>query len=304
MSMNQKIARWARSRLFRRYFFLFALLLIGFLITALIYTLSNLEHSRLQKGALQEQIEQKGEKLNELRRLHLIDSLIVEGQLDQARQALDDQPEVSARLNNWLSAQIQRKEQQRKQARSDSQRLALTKDQQLSTIHNLEDSLQDLHALHRHHRDSVQKAISAQNQKIKELEEKLAAPPEKQFISFYNSKGNKVYYMGETQEGKAHGEGIGIWRTGSRYEGEWKANKRHGEGVFEWKDGERYEGQYRNDMRHGQGTYYWSNGEKFQGEWQNDQRNGQGTFYDRDGNVLAKGKWRDDELVRNKKEVD
>ena len=69
------------------------------------------------------------------------------------------------------------------------------------------------------------------------------------------------------------------------------------EGSFYWPDGEHYEGTYRNDRRTGQGTYIWPTGEKFVGEWENDERNGEGVFYGPEGNVVARGTWKDDELV-------
>jgi len=117
----------------------------------------------------------------------------------------------------------------------------------------------------------------------------------KESFSFKTSKGYKVRYLGEVKNGKAHGNGVGLWNSGSFYEGEWNSNMRHGKGTFEWADGEKYEGNYMNDQRSGFGKYYWKNGERYEGEWLNDQRNGQGTIYDKKGNVKVAGVWKNDE---------
>ena len=121
------------------------------------------------------------------------------------------------------------------------------------------------------------------------------------YLSFMTRKGNSVYYVGDIQEDKANGLGVGVLSTGSRYEGEWKDNQKHGKGVFEWQDGAIYDGLYREDLRHGMGTYHWPNGERFEGMWERDVRSGEGTFYNADGKVVATGLWRDDELVKRKK---
>lgn len=113
-------------------------------------------------------------------------------------------------------------------------------------------------------------------------------------ITFTSSKGITVHYLGEVDEGKAQGGGLGIWTTGSKYQGDWKNNLRHGKGVFTWADGEKYDGNYVNDIRQGEGTYYWPSGERYEGEWKNDRRNGQGTLYDKDGNIRYRGTWQDD----------
>ncbi len=122
------------------------------------------------------------------------------------------------------------------------------------------------------------------------------------YLSFKSSKGNSVYYVGDVKGGKANGTGVGLLSTGSRYEGQWKNNQKHGKGVFQWQDGALYNGDYKNDLRHGTGTYYWPDGQRFVGKWEKDVRSGQGTFYDADGKMVATGLWRDDELVKRKKE--
>ena len=124
------------------------------------------------------------------------------------------------------------------------------------------------------------------------------------YLTFKSKKGNPIHYVGEVKNGKANGEGIALFGSGSRYVGTWSENMRHGEGTFYWPDGQFYEGSYQNDIRHGQGTYHWPSGEKYTGEWRNDQRNGQGTFFGTEGEVVAKGTWKNDEFVKDKKKVE
>ena len=139
-------------------------------------------------------------------------------------------------------------------------------------------------------KDSLSKVVLKKEKTLKRKEDIKV-------ISFESTKGDQVHYLGEVENGKANGGGIGIWRTGSIYKGKWKNNKRHGQGTFEWEDGQRYEGDFRNDVRTGEGTYYWPGGERYEGEFRNNRREGKGTLYDPDGNVSFKGKWKNDKPV-------
>lgn len=153
--------------------------------------------------------------------------------------------------------------------------------------------------------NSLEEQLSTKDEEIKTLEDKLASKKKSlqheekiKVISFKNSKGGNIHYLGEVKDGQANGGGVGIWNTGSIYKGDWKDNKRHGNGKFEWSDGHIYEGEYENDKRSGEGTYYWPSGEKYVGEWKEDKRNGQGILYDKDGNIQFEGKWIDDNIVK------
>jgi hypothetical protein len=118
-----------------------------------------------------------------------------------------------------------------------------------------------------------------------------------QVISFKNTKSNTIHYLGEVNNNKANGGGIGIWNTGSIYKGEWQNNQRHGKGLFEWADGHKYDGEFVNDIREGEGTYFWSSGEKYVGAWKDGKRNGFGKLYDKDNNLKYEGEWRNDKIV-------
>ena len=146
--------------------------------------------------------------------------------------------------------------------------------------------------------DSLNFALDKAYMRIKYLEGQWEQNTNGAYLTFKTSKGIQVHYVGQVKNKMAQGQGVALLSTGSRYEGEWKKNLRHGQGTFYWPDGQYYEGRYKDDKRHGLGTYHWTNGEKFIGYWENDQRNGEGTFYGEEGEILAKGTWKDDELVK------
>lgn len=143
---------------------------------------------------------------------------------------------------------------------------------------------------------SLQDKIKNLEKTIAEKEKRLAQKDKLQVLSFKNDKGNLVHYLGEVKNGKAEGNGIGIWETGGIYKGNWLNNQRHGEGSYTWKDGHIYEGTFVNDIREGEGTYTWSSGEKYVGEWRNNQRHGTGILYDKDNNVKLQGQWKNDKF--------
>jgi hypothetical protein len=155
--------------------------------------------------------------------------------------------------------------------------------------------------------DSLKRQSNSQDvellEKIKTLEKaivekdkRLAQKDKLQVLSFKNDKGNLIHYLGEIKNGKAEGNGIGIWETGGIYKGNWRNNQRHGEGTYTWKDGHVYEGTFVNDIREGEGTYTWTSGEKYVGEWRNNQRHGAGILYDKDNNIKLQGNWKNDKL--------
>lgn len=139
-----------------------------------------------------------------------------------------------------------------------------------------------------------QRKIDSLTDLLKKKNELLKLKETVKVISFKNTNGNTIRYLGETQQDQANGNGVGIWDTGSIYRGEWKENKRHGVGEFEWKDGQKYEGDFQAGERTGKGTYYWPSGEKYIGDFKNNKRHGNGVFYDPDGNVKFDGSWKND----------
>ncbi len=138
------------------------------------------------------------------------------------------------------------------------------------------------------------KKVDSLKQELTDLNKALQRKEAKQVISFTNANGNLIHYLGEVQNGKANGGGIGIWNTGSIYKGQWKNNLRHGKGEFKWADGQVYNGEFKNDIRSGTGTYYWPSGEKYKGEFADNRMNGEGILYDPDGNKKYEGQWKND----------
>lgn len=145
--------------------------------------------------------------------------------------------------------------------------------------------------------DSLTFALLKAQVQIQNLEGQLKNSVSSNYLTFKSSKGNAVYYVGAVKNEKANGNGVALLSTGSRYIGSWKNNKKQGTGNFYWQDGAYYEGAYEADKRSGQGTYHFPSGELYVGGWKNDLRDGKGIFYDKKGKVIAKGIWREDELI-------
>lgn len=145
--------------------------------------------------------------------------------------------------------------------------------------------------------DSLSFVLTKTKMQLAKMKHQLHQKSFGEYVTFINGKGSQVHYVGQVVEGKANGHGIAILNTGSRYVGQWRNNERHGQGTFYWKDGEYYEGNYESDKRNGQGTYFWPNGEKYVGQWKNDQRSGKGAFFGKDGKLLTKGIWENDEMI-------
>jgi len=149
--------------------------------------------------------------------------------------------------------------------------------------------------------DSLTFALQKANLRIQMLERKIDRKSKaSSYLTFKSGKGNQVYYVGDVRSEKANGEGMAILSTGSRYQGQWLNNRKHGKGIFYWSDGAYYEGEYHKDKRSGKGTYHFPNGEVFIGDWKNDVRHGSGIMYDKKGNIVVKGRWRNDEFVEGK----
>jgi len=143
----------------------------------------------------------------------------------------------------------------------------------------------------------LERTVDRQLAEIDRLRLELERRRPRALLRFAAQKGGEIVYVGDTQEGRAHGTGYGVWSTGSTYEGEWEDNRRHGQGRFRWKDGETYDGEYQQDLRSGRGTYVFKSGERWEGEWLDDMRHGEGVLYDARGRVRVHGRWEKDKLV-------
>lgn len=133
--------------------------------------------------------------------------------------------------------------------------------------------------------DLYKKQINQLNQKTAEIH-----------ITLEN--GIKLRYIGETENKRPEGLGVGFYNSGGYYIGMWKDGKRHGSGEYHWKNGDKYIGEYVNDKRNGHGEYVYSNGYKYKGNWRDDLREGYGELIDDEGKVLVKGIWKNDKLTK------
>lgn len=123
----------------------------------------------------------------------------------------------------------------------------------------------------------------------------------KEILHFKSPTGVDVTYFGQTRNDKAHGNGIGVYANGNKYEGQWENGQKHGEGVYEFPDGETYVGRFEKDKRNGYGLYKWPNGDVYTGYWKNDRRHGEGVIKNKSGKVLSTGLWTNDLLEKTKK---
>lgn len=147
-------------------------------------------------------------------------------------------------------------------------------------------------------REAYNDTLLELRQTVKRKEEKLSQKEKVKVLQFKSSNGQTVHYLGEVEDGKANGGGVGIWSTGSIYKGDWKDNRRHGKGTIENQNGERYVGDWKEGVREGEGEYFWPSGERYTGEWKNNKRHGKGSLYDRDNNVQYEGEWKNDKPVK------
>lgn len=143
----------------------------------------------------------------------------------------------------------------------------------------------------------TEQELSKVKSELATIKEEMSKPKRaKEILNIVSSKGKKIQYVGEVQNGNANGYGEGIFETGSVYKGHWKDNLRHGKGVFTWEDEEYYEGNFVEGKREGYGEYYWKNGEVYKGFWKNDMRHGEGVIYKKNGKIKQEGTWENDEL--------
>ncbi|MFZ6051763.1 MORN repeat-containing protein [Halocola ammonii] len=247
------------------------------------------------------EVEERQEFVDFTKMLSAQDSLLLRGEYQEAIRFYqsemtdaDEQQKTALAIRIEIARELMRKNESVDATEAELANQLQAKTDQLTAV---EDSLTAQSEAQGQKIDSLSFALEKAQMRQADLEQQVKTRPEREYLTFTSSKGNDVHYIGGVESGKANGEGVGLWSTGSRYRGEWKNNERHGEGTFHWPDGERYEGEFKSDKRHGKGSYFWSNGESFVGLWKNDKRNGKGTFYNADGKVVASGMWEDDELV-------
>ena len=111
--------------------------------------------------------------------------------------------------------------------------------------------------------------------------------------TFLDSAGDPYEYTGPVRNGKPHGTGTALYKSGDRYEGGFVDGKMQGRGIYSWTSGARYEGEWLADEMHGQGNYRFRNGKVYIGELRASKMHGYGRYYEADGSLSYEGQWRD-----------
>ncbi len=268
--------------------FLFSI--IGLIVFGIV---THKQHNQLQKQ--QAIIDQLSEQHRSQQVLLATDTLLVEGHYQDALEQYENYKSVNiedGQVGVGLRMAIAQK---LLQFEDDLSRKALVISNEVDSVAIKEANLSERHRLDQ--LDSLNFVLSKTKVQLTKVRRQLQHKSFGEYLTFTNSKGSQVHYVGQVNDGKANGYGVAILNTGSRYVGEWKDNKRQGQGTFYWKDGEYYEGDYKADQRNGQGTYYWPNGEKYVGQWKDDKRSGKGAFFAKDGKLMTKGIWEEDKMI-------
>ncbi|MEN1783791.1 MAG: hypothetical protein AAGF77_01520, partial [Bacteroidota bacterium] len=79
-----------------------------------------------------------------------------------------------------------------------------------------------------HQMDSLVFALEKAKVQVTRMRKQRQSKSSGAYLTFTNSKGSKLHYVGEIKNGKANGYGVALLNTGSRYVGEWKDNQRFG----------------------------------------------------------------------------
>jgi len=265
-------------------------------------------HLQRQLAAMQaEQAARSDRAQARLQGLAAADSLLLAGEIDQARAAytrLRQQP--GQELNQLVQRrmrQVDRWQQMKRQldqyaGQGPDRALAEQVQAQRQQLDSLRAQADAAQRRQTHQVDSMRFALEKAQMRNEVLEQQVATLADERYLTFANEQGETVHYVGEVKDQQAHGWGVGLSESGIRYEGEWQANRHHGQGTLHWPDQEYYQGHFRAGERHGSGSYHWPDGKMFAGTWRADQRNGPGVFYDAEGNIMAQGIWRNNELVK------
>ena len=291
-----------QQSVFKKYFTLSLLALLALAI-GIVYLWQQQYQYKKQLLLLElQQVQAQKEKLLLLQLFELDEQVIFSGDYEQALSAYEAlYPQLGEEVQGVLAQRIENIKQLIESLNNENQEdvnkdlLLAERKRQIQELNTSLDSLQSSYA------NTLQQAqVQSQNlrEELSKKERALNRKERLQVLTFAGQKGAKIHYLGEVENGKANGGGIGIWTTGSIYRGEWKDNKRQGKGTFEWADGEKYEGDYNNDIREGQGTYYWPSGERYEGGWANNMRQGEGKLFDKDGNISYSGLWDKDKPVK------
>lgn len=269
------------------FFVAIALPLLGLML--FVYKYVQLQHQITQ---LQGEKEIITNNLRDFERLVEIDSLLLQGDYETAIRSYSDSMHSGKENKMRIPLRIALAEKLLKQNKTPniiSDSSTLDADSLKSDFLSKENAVRQF--------DSLSFNLEKTKVQLERVKKQLQQKSFGEYLTFKSRKGNQLHYIGQVKNGMAHGYGIALLDSGSRYEGNWRENERHGDGTFFWPDGEYYSGEYENDRRNGFGTYFWPNGEKYAGQWKDDKRSGTGKFFDSEGDVVASGEWNEDKLV-------
>lgn len=92
-------------------------------------------------------------------------------------------------------------------------------------------------------------------------------------------------FNGQMRDGKAHGEGKYLDRSGRSYKGGWQNGLMHGHGRLQRVDGDEFSGVFANGLPHGKGRYISANGSIYEGDFFKGDRHGKGRFSSPNGEI-------------------
>jgi hypothetical protein len=167
----------------------------------------------------------------------------------------------------------------------------------LDSLFSVEATIDSLRRQHTQNEQQMKATLASLRAELNAVRDTLA---NRGFIQFKSPSGVDIVYLGDIVDGQAHGQGIGIWADGTKYQGEWRYGVKHGRGLYKYPDGDSYEGEFKDNKRHGQGVYRWANGDYYQGGWAEDRRSGEGVIINNSGRVVRSGIWDRDRLVERK----
>ncbi len=94
------------------------------------------------------------------------------------------------------------------------------------------------------------------------------------------------------------------YSDGSKYIGETQNGKRHGQGIFKWSNGDEYEGNFKNGKLVGQGTFVFADsGNKYVGNFKDNKFNGSGYFVFADTGDVVVGIYKNGKIIDGDAEV-
>ena len=112
---------------------------------------------------------------------------------------------------------------------------------------------------------------------------------------FKNKLGIYYTYIGQIENGKPNGQGIGLFMgvfkgndmNGCQYTGEWKDGTEHGFGILIKENSDfKLEGEFKGGVSHGYAVRVGKHGDRYEGEWKNGHHHGKGIYHGTYGEIF------------------